>query len=265
MGKVITVATEKGGVLKTTSTVSIAGVLTNLGHKVLIIDCDQQGNVAVSFGQNPDKLRTTIYDVMADGLEPHDPIIQVYKKKIDMIAANDELKFLEFDVLTNIKSYANPFGLLRPAVEILRKEYDYVVIDTPPNLGLVTGNVLACVDELIIPFQPEPYSMRSLIKTIKGFKEFRDQHNPDLKILGVFGTLIDSRTALHASILQEARKYCKENGIHFFETVIPRSIRFANSVGYDKLPAVLTDKKHPIVKSFYELVDEINAIHLVNK
>lgn len=260
MAKVIAISTNKGGVLKTSSVTAIAGVLAKLGYKVLIVDTDNQGNAALSFGKNPDEFRTTIYDVMADGLVPHDPIVNVFKG-IDLLPANDELAFLEFDVLRNPGKYPKPFNLLKPAIELLKPDYDYILLDTPPNLGLTQGNVLAAVDEVLIPFQPEYYSMRSLMKIMNAIQEFKEDHNPDLTIRGIFATLVNSQTVLHSEVLQECRQYCLKKGITLFDTVIPRSVKFATSVAYENLPGTLgKDKKHKAVQAYFELVEEM-GIH----
>src|SRR5699024_9975753 len=113
------------------------------------------------------------------------------------LPANDDMAFFEFDVLTKVDQYQDPFGLLRRALEPITGDYDYVLIDTPPTLGLTQGNVLCFADEVLIPFQPESYSMRSLIKILKSIQEFRERFNPGLSVLGVVGTLVDTRTVLH--------------------------------------------------------------------
>lgn len=113
------------------------------------------------------------------------------------------------------------------------------------------------VDSVIVPFQPEGYSIRSLIKIIRAIYNFKEKQNPNLKIEGVVATLVDQRTTLHTKVLQECRKYCYKHGIHIFDTVIPRSVRFASSVAYDRKPATLVDKKHPLVMAYYKLLEEV--------
>lgn len=259
MSQVWAVSTNKGGVLKTSITTNLAGVLAKQGKKVLIIDTDNQGNVALSFGQNPDKLDKTIYDVLTDGLKPEEAIINVHNG-IDLLPCNDDMQFLEFDVLTNRDKYPKPFSLLKDAISPeLRKKYDHILIDSPPTLGLTQGNILAIADSVIIPFQPESYSMRSLTKIITAIADFKKKHNPGLRVLGVVATLVDSRTTLHSEVLKEARQYCQKQKIPMFETVIPRSVRFASSIAYEKLPATLTDANNPLVASYFELYKEASG------
>lgn len=257
MTRVISVSTNKGGVLKTSITTNLAGVYAKEGKKVLIVDVDNQGNAALSFGENPDNFTTTIYDVLLDGIPPKYAIKDVYKN-IDVLPANDELSLLEFDVLTEIKKYPEPFLLMRKHLEPIISDYDVVLIDTPPNLGLAQGNALSFADEVLIPFQPENYSMRSLVKILNAIDQFRTRYNPSLKVLGVVATLVDKRTTLHSQILQECRAYCINNGIKLFDTIIPRSVRFASSIAYEGLPSTLTDSNNALVGSYFDLVREID-------
>jgi chromosome partitioning protein len=255
MTNIWAVSTNKGGVLKTSITTNLAGALSK-EKKVLIIDTDNQGNVALSFGVNPDSLETTLYDVLVDGVNPHDAIINVYAN-IDILPSNDDMAFFEFDVLTQREKYQQPFLLLKEAIKQIEKEYDLILIDTPPNLGLTQGNVLSAANSVLIPFQPENYSMRSLVKILQAIENFKEKHNPSLSILGVVATLVDSRTTLHSQVLQECRRFCYENDIRMFETVIPRSVRFAASVAYERLPATLTEKNNPLVASYSDLLKEV--------
>lgn len=255
MVKTLAISTNKGGVLKTSLTTNLAGVLSE-HKKILIIDSDNQGNVLVSFGINPDSVETTLYDVLMGAAPVEQAIVNVHSN-IDVIPSNDNMSFLEFDVLKDSERFKNPFNLLKQAADHLKDHYDLILVDTPPNLGLVQGNVLSFVDEVLIPFQPEGYSMRSLVKILEFIAEFKEDINPDLSIRGIVGTLVDSRTTLHSEVLQQCRKYCLENGVPVFETIIPRSIRFASSVAYEGKPATLTDKKNSLVQAYFELTEEV--------
>lgn len=252
--KVIAISTNKGGCLKTSLTVNLAGAIKN--KRILIIDTDNQGNCSISFGKNPDLYDISLYDVLIGFTDPRQAITNVYKN-IDILPANDDMSFLEFDVLADRKNYPRPFKLLADAVEKIKSDYDLILIDTPPNLGLVQGNVLSFADAVLIPFQPEQYSMRSLIKIIKAINDFKQQHNPKLSILGIVATLVDFRTVLHAEVIQECRKYCDQNNIRMFDTVIPRTVRFASSIAYDRLPGTITNKNHPAVANYFELIGEM--------
>lgn len=264
MGEVISISTNKGGVLKTSITTNLAGVLSSKGYRVLIIDTDSQGNASLSFGVNPDAYEVTLYDVMVNDYNINSAIVNIHEN-IDILPSNDDLMFLEFDVLPNLKRYKEPFLILRNKMKHLIDNHDYILIDTPTNLGLIQGNVLSVSDHVLIPFQPENYSMRSLVKIIKAIDTFKEDFNPRLNILGVVATLIDLRTSLHSDLLSECRKFCFENNIHMFETIIPRLIRYANSVAYEGLPATLTAKNSDLVVSYYDLLGEILNDKKINK
>jgi chromosome partitioning protein len=236
---VISVSTNKGGVLKTTTVSNLAAVLAKRGKRVLIIDTDNQGNTALSFGVNPDKLIYTVYDLIMSNATAQEMIIPL-EERIDLIPANDDMTFLEHDLWRTWKKDETPHRLLRDAIKPVISSYDYVLIDTAPNLGIATGNALVASDSVLIPFQPESYSMRSLSKIIRAITDYRE-HNPALTILGVVATLVDSRTNLHSTVLQECRKFCMSHDVRLFETAIPRTVRFANSIAYFGQPVSLLE------------------------
>lgn len=258
MARVIAVSTNKGGVLKTSITTNLAGVYAQAKKKVLIIDTDNQGNAALSFGMNPDNFNTSIYDVLVDGVPAKYAIASAHQG-IDLLPCNDDMALFEFDILTRIDRYPKPFELMKAHLEPIISDYDIVLIDTPPNLGLTQGNALSFADEVLIPFQPESYSMRSLVKILDAIDQFSERYNPDLSVLGVVATLVDKRTYLHSQVLQECRAYCITNGIKLFDTIIPRTVRFASSVAMDGLPATLTDSNNPLVASYFELAKEMDG------
>lgn len=256
MTRILAVSNNKGGVLKTSLSVNLAGLFALDGKKVLIVDGDNQGNVALSFGKNPDVFESTIYDVMIGKAAAKDAIINVYKN-IDILPANDDLQFLEFDVLTDQKRYKKPFHLLKNNLSNVNR-YDIVIVDGPPNLGLMAGNILNFAHEVLIPFQPEKYSMRSLVKMLNFIIDFKSKINPGLEVNGVVATLVDRRTALHDQILQECRKYCLENKIRLYDTVIPRSIRGASGIAYENLPVTLIQNNNVLKDGYSGLYKEFN-------
>lgn len=252
---IICVNNNKGGVLKTTSVTNIAGVLASKKKKVLIVDADNQSNVALSFGMNPDNFRTSIYDVLVHGLPPEDAIVQVHKY-IDVLPSNRELISFEFDIIGNIENYPEPFYLMKNSLKHLQDEYDFILIDTPPSLSLMNGNVFTFSDKVLIPFAPELFSMRSLLEVVDTIKEFKEEYNQNLEILGVLRTLVNIQTNLHTDVIQETQKYTFENNIHVFDTIIPKTIQFANAVSYNRKPATLLKKKDKALL-YFDLWDEI--------
>ncbi|MFD2658538.1 ParA family protein [Gracilibacillus thailandensis] len=268
MAKVISIVTHKGGTLKTSIATNVAGVLSqkknsskafSRKNRVLIVDTDGQGNVGMSFGFIPEKqFETNVYSVLVENYPIQDCITKAYKS-IDILGSNTYMIRFELDMLTKTdlpkKDY---FNIIKKALEPIKDEYDYILIDTPPSLGLLVGNVLNASDEVIIPYSPEPYSVQSVKTIISQIESFQEKMNPDLKIKGIVGTLVDSRTTLHSELLSECRKYALKENITFYDTVIPKTIRFSNSIAYDGLPATLVDKKNKLVQSYYDLVDEMN-------
>jgi chromosome partitioning protein len=254
---IIAVNNNKGGVLKTSTVTNIAGVLANRKKKVLIVDADNQSNVSLSFGENPDNFRTSLYDVLVGGVPPEDAIYSVHKY-IDVLPSNTDLVSFEFDVIGDSEHYPEPFYLMKEALNHLRNDYDYILIDTPPSLSLMNGNVFSFVDEVLIPFEPEAYAMRSLIAVVQTINDFKEEYNPEINIIGILPTKVVFNSNLHIGIKEETRKFAFENSINMFTTEIPRTVQYANAVGFDRTPVTLLKKaKDEKAKLFYSLWDEI--------
>jgi chromosome partitioning protein len=257
LGKVICINNNKGGTLKTTTVTNLAGALALKKKKILIIDADNQSNVALSFGLNPDKLNTGLYDVLVEKLDPKKAIIKAHKN-IDILPSSTDLVGFDFTVINN-PLFPEPFKIMKQALDSIKKDYDYIIVDTPPSLSLIVGNVFCFADEVLIPFTPEHYSMRSLIKVLETINDFKQEHAPRLKVLGVLPVMVDSRTTLHSEVLQETRKFCLENKIRMFDTIIPKSIRFASAVAYENKPAILSKKGKEVGSYYNELWKEIET------
>jgi chromosome partitioning protein len=257
--EIYAVSINKGGVGKTSLATNLAGAITSkLKKKVLIIDMDGQGNTSVAFGlKQPNNLEYTIFDVLLGEKKPQEVAWEA-NKNLHILPSNRKMDSFEFKILPYVnKKYNQPFHLLQSSVEKFVQNYDYVFIDCPPSMGLVTGNALALANKVIIPFAPEVFGVNGLMNIIEGVKDFKSEYNPELEITGVVGMMADSRTSLHGDLLAQARQFCYQNNIQMFDTVIPKSIRFASSTAYDGKPATLSDNKHPIVKSYFTLLKEI--------
>jgi chromosome partitioning protein len=237
---IIAVNNNKGGVLKTTTVTNLAGVLARQKKKVLIIDADNQSNVSLSFGLNPDNFKTTLYDVLVGGVPAEYSIVQI-NKYIDLLPSNLEMINFEFDVIGDAEHYPNRFELLKNAVNHLRDSYDYIFIDTPPSLSLVNFNVFVLADFVLIPYEPEAYAMRSLLAVHQMVNQFKEL-NPDLEIIGVLFTKVVWNSNLHVIIKQETKKFAVENGFDVFETEIPRTVEYANEVGFNRKPAIFNPR-----------------------
>ncbi|KAA8757778.1 ParA family protein [Paenibacillus sp. UASWS1643] len=258
MGIVYAISANKGGVGKTSFVTNLAAaiVLKKPKARVLIVDTDAQGNAALAFGKTPKSFENTIYEVMAGG-ESIEAVRINLMDRLDLVPSNVDMDFLDFDVLTNQDRYKRPFNLLQEPLERIRAQYDYIFIDTPPAMGLVAGNVLVAADRVIVPFAPETFAVAGIVRVLEAINDFKEKQNSALQIDGMVGMMVDSRTVLHSEMLAQARKYCHENGYHLYETIIPRSIRFAASTAYEGKPAVLSDSDNHIVAAYFKLMTEV--------
>ena len=217
--KVIAFANQKGGVAKTTTTLNLAAAFAEEGHRVLCIDMDPQGNLTMSQGIDPDSLETSMYDVLVHDLSIREVI---RKREIDIACASIDLAGAEIAMSTKIGRERSLDKALRPIAE----DYDFICIDTPPSLGLLTINALTAADKVIVPVQCEYLSMRGLIQLQNTLSMIRENLNPDVDIAGILPTMVDSRT-IHA---KEAIQILEENfGDRVFGARIRKTIRFAEA------------------------------------
>jgi len=217
--KVIAFANQKGGVAKTTTTLNLAAAFAEEGHRVLCIDMDPQGNLTMSQGIDPDSLETSMYDVLVHDLSIREVI---RKREIDIACASIDLAGAEIAMSTKIGRERSLDKALRGIME----DYDFICIDTPPSLGLLTINALTAADKVIVPVQCEYLSMRGLIQLQNTLSMIRENLNPDVDIAGILPTMVDSRT-LHA---KEAIQILEENfGDRVFGARIRKTIRFAEA------------------------------------
>lgn len=259
MAEIFAISMNKGGVGKTSLVTNLAGAIDKqLKKKVLIIDTDGQGNSSIAFGiTQPNDIENTIYDVLMGEKKIEDVVIKI-SSNLHICPANKDMNFLEFDILPNLDKHGEPFKLLSKHVKSIQDQYDYIFIDTPPSMGLVSGNVLSVADKVIIPFAPETFGVNGLINVIEGVNDFKSSHNPNLEIAGVVGMMVDSRTSLHPELLKQARMYCYEHDIKMYDTIIPASVRFANATAYDGVPATWTKlKKNDVVQAYHDLLKEV--------
>jgi chromosome partitioning protein len=217
--KVIAFANQKGGVAKTTTTLNLAAAFSEKGHRVLCVDMDPQGNLTMSQGIDPDSLEVSMYDVLVH----HTSIREVIRRReVDVACASIDLAGAEIAMSTQIGRERS----LEKALMPIREDYDFVCIDTPPSLGLLTINALTAADKVIVPVQCEYLSMRGLIQLQNTLSMIRDNLNPDVQIEGILPTLVDTRT-VHA---KEAIELLEENfGDRVFASRIAKTVRFAEA------------------------------------
>ncbi len=222
---VIVFANQKGGVGKTTTTVNVAASIAATGRRILLVDLDPQGNATSSLGVDKGKLEGTVYDTLLGDLPPEESILPLVRPNLDLMPTTADLAAAEVDLV----DLADRESQLRRVLEPLRADYDLVLIDCPPSLGLLTINALTAATHVVIPIQSEFLALEGMSQLITTIDLVKRQLNPSLDLLGVLVTMYDARTNLSASVQQEVRRFFPDR---IFETVIPRSVRLAEAPSY---------------------------------
>ena len=250
MGRVISIANQKGGVGKTTTAINLGGSLAVAEKQTLVVDCDPQGNATSGFGIRKDVGEASIYDCIVDGVPIREALREeVHFPFLDVIPASRDLAGAEVELIDR----PDRQRVLRRALEPIRDEYEYVLIDAPPSLGILTLNTLAAADSVLIPIQCEFYALEGLSQLLNTVRLVQRNINKDLEIEGVLLTMFDSRLNLSKQVAEEAREYF---GSRVFDTVIPRNIRLAEAPSFGK-PIALYDVLSSGARGYLSLAREI--------
>jgi chromosome partitioning protein len=249
LGKVIAIANQKGGVGKTTTTVNLSACLATLGKRVLLIDIDPQGNASSGVGVKKGEIENCIYDILIDDEDIKEVILPTEIENLYIVPATISLAGAEIELVSTISREIR----LKNAIEEVKNRFDYVIIDCPPSLGLLTINALTAADSLIIPVQCEYYALEGLSQLLSTIRLVQKHLNKDLKIDGVLLTMLDARTNLGLQVIDEVKKYFREK---VYQSIIPRNVRLSEAPSHGK-PIILYDAKSRGAELYLELAREV--------
>ena len=251
MSKVITIANQKGGVAKTTTSINLAAALSQLGSKVLLVDFDPQGNASSGVGIDKNSLDKSVYDAVVNNVPAEMLLVKNVRLNLDVLPAKMDLAGAELELVTAISREVR----LKDALEEVRSGYDYVIIDSPPSLGLLTINALTAADEYIVPIQCEYYALEGLSQLLNTIKLIQKSLNPRLKLCGIIMTMYDYRTNLSKQVVDDVRA---SFGKQVFQTVIPRNVRLSEAPSYG-VSIIDYDPKSKGAESYLEMAKEVLA------
>lgn len=249
MGKIIAVANQKGGVGKTTTTVNLGACLGEKGKKVLIIDMDPQGNTTSGFGIDKDRLLATSYEMVLGDTTVEESLISMSEYKVDIIPSSMDLAGAEVELIGIDKREA----LLDEKIEKIRDVYDFILIDCPPSLNILTINAFRAADSILVPIQCEFYALEGLTQLISTINLVKQRLNPKIDIEGILFTMYDNRTKLCTQVVDEVKGFLPDK---IYETKIPRNIRLAEAPSYG-MPVIYYEKNSRGAISYMELADEV--------
>jgi len=249
MGRTIAITNQKGGVGKTTTAINLAAALASLGKKILALDIDPQGNMTSGLGVEKNEIEKSVYDVIIGSEKIEACIIKEAIERIDVLPSNINLSAAEIELV----GVENKEYIVSQEVNKIRHDYDYIIIDCPPALSMLTINAMTTADTILVPIQCEYYALEGLSQLIYTIELVKDRLNSKLEIEGILFTMYDARTNLSLQVVENVRENLKQN---IYDTIIPRNIRLAEAPSYG-MPINLYDPKSTGAESYRLLAKEV--------
>ena len=249
MGKVIVIANQKGGVGKTTTSVNLSACLGAAGKKVLVIDLDPQGNTTSGLGVEKDEVDTSIYDVIISGEVIEDAVLKTDYKNLSLCPSNVNLAGAEVEMV----EMKDRETLLKENIKTIREKYDFIIVDCPPSLGLLTLNAFVAADSVLVPVQCEYYALEGLSQLTKTIKNIKHSWNEKIQFEGILLTMFDARTNLSIEVADEVKKFFPNK---VFKSVIPRNVRLSEAPSFGE-PIIIYDKYSKGAESYTDLAKEV--------
>ncbi|WJY26791.1 MULTISPECIES: ParA family protein [Sporosarcina] len=249
MGRIIAIANQKGGVGKTTTSVNLSACLAHIGKKVLLIDTDPQGNATSGAGINKGDVQNCIYDILIDDVPMKNVILPTKVPQLDCVPATISLAGAEIELVSTISREVR----MKHAIQEVKEDYDYIIIDCPPSLGLLTINALTASDSIIIPVQCEYYALEGLSQLLSTIRLVQKHLNEQLVIDGVLLTMFDARTNLGIQVIDEVKKYFQDK---VYKTIIPRNVRLSEAPSHGE-PIIIYDARSRGAEVYLELAKEV--------
>ena len=249
MGRIIAIANQKGGVGKTTTVINLSASLASLGKKVLAIDMDPQGNMSSGLGVDKNEVEKTVYDLIIGNIGIEECIYEEVIENLDVLPSNIDLSAAEIELIgVDNKEY-----ILRDKVNKVKEKYDFIIIDCPPALSMLTINAMTTSDSVLVPIQCEYYALEGLSQLIHTIELVQERLNPELEIEGVVFTMYDARTNLSLQVVENVKDNLNQN---IYKTIIPRNVRLAEAPSYG-MPINLYDPKSKGTESYLLLAEEV--------
>lgn len=249
MARIISISNQKGGVGKTTTAVNLSAAISMGGKKVLIIDLDPQGNTTSGLGFNKREVNKSAYDLIQNESSAREVIVETEFKNLYLIPSHINLAALD----SGLSLFSGKESKLKSQISCVKKDYDYIFIDCPPSLGIITVNAFCASDSVIIPIQCEYYALEGLSQLINTIKVIKRHHNPSFEIEGILMTMCDIRLKLTKQVIEEVNKGFPGK---VFECIVPRSVKVSEAPGFGK-PGVYFDKSNKASKAYMSLAEEI--------